>query len=406
MTNTTKNANGTGLKNNTEGAPVEGEIALFEVGSLVYSLLGLKDRRQARGKRYRLVTMLTLMILGKLAGEDHLKGIAEWARFRTSALVEMLGLSYAQMPHVATYERLVRHGLSLSELESCVHTYFEQLTKPDKHVCIDGKQIRGTEDVRDEGNVYLLGAFLPSAEIMLMQVEIHTGENELSAAPRLLRAMNLRGLVVTGDAEFAQRNLSLQVTRSGGEYLWKLKDNQPKLLADVQQVFVPERPALPGFSNPPSVLTSHTQTRTGHGRIERRVLTASSMLKGYSDWPALEQVFKLETSITCKKTGERVNFVHYGITSLRADEANPQRLLELTNQHWHIEAKSHWRRDVVFREDFCGLRKGSAAHTMAILNNIAIALIARAKVAATVPSARRFFCARPAEAVRLLNSKL
>jgi predicted transposase YbfD/YdcC len=408
VTNTTKNSKGPQDKDSTLAGPTGDEIALFEIGSLAEGLMKLQDRREARGKRYSLVTLITLLVLGKLAGEDRLKGIAEWAQLRTAALVEMLGLSYAHMPHVATFERLMRKGVSMTELEACVSAYFAEMAKQgdERQICMDGKQVRGTEGAEKQGNVYLLGGFLANAEVMLMQVEVQPGENELSAAPRLLRAMNLRGFVVSGDAAFAQRNLSLIVTRAGGEYVWKLKENQPKLLADVRQAFAPERPALPGFSNPPSERTSYTQTRTGHGRIECRTLTASCMLKGYSDWPNLEQVFMLETSVTCKRSGAQTSSVHYGITSLRRDEADPKRLLTLVNQQWDIESKSHWRRDVIFGEDFCGLRKGSSAHFMAIINNIAIALIANAGLDMTVPSVRRRFCARPTEALRRIHSPL
>jgi hypothetical protein len=71
----------------------------------------------------------------------------------------------------------------------------------------------------------------------------------------------------------------------------------------------------------------------GHGRLEKRTLTVSSMLTDYSTWPHLTQVFKLESQRTDAlgrmKTGAR-----YAVTSLPVRVASPQHLLALTRGHW------------------------------------------------------------------------
>jgi len=41
---------------------------------------------------------------------------------------------------------------------------------------------------------------------------------------------------------FAQRNLSAQIVGGGGDYLWKVKENQPELLADIRTLFDPPPP--------------------------------------------------------------------------------------------------------------------------------------------------------------------
>ena len=50
--------------------------------------------------------------------------------------------------------------------------------------------------------------------------------------------------------------------------------------------------------------------------------------------------------------------VVHGITSLTPEEANAQRLLELTRGHWGIENRLHDVRDVTLGEDGCRVRKG------------------------------------------------
>ena len=130
-------------------------------------------------------------------------------------------------------------------------------------------------------------------------------------------------------------------------------------------------------------------------------LTSSAMLKDFVDWPHLEQVFKLEYQSRNLKTGQTQTEIHYGLTSLPASEADPDRLLGLKRHYWAIENKLHYRRDVSLNEDRCRLRRGHAPRTMAILNNLVLAIIDRLNFK-TVPDARRRFSAKPLEALHLL----
>jgi predicted transposase YbfD/YdcC len=298
---------------------------------------------------------------------------------------------------------VLRSAINPDDLESVMQAYFTTKIAPLKadQVCLDGKQIRGTQDKEGEGNVYLLGAYVPGAGVMLLQMEVGVGEGELSVAPKLIRRLELQGKVATGDAAFAQRNLSVEIVASSGEYVWKVKANQPQLLEDIELLFGPPLPVLPATSTPKTDFRTVTETRFGHGRVETRTLTASSLLKPSSDWPNLEQVFKIETETLTKKTNKRTRTVSYGVTSLRAEKANPHRLLEIVLNHWAIEGGSHQRRDTTFHEDGCGLRRGHAAHIMATLNNLAISLIAQNGFT-NAALARRVFAADPAKAFRLL----
>jgi predicted transposase YbfD/YdcC len=350
-----------------------------------------------------LVLLLLLMILAKLAGHDKPEAIADWARLRVEGLVKLLQLKRASMPHATTYGRVIAKAIDPEAFEQEMKGYFAQPAPADPvhhvQVCIDGKQVRGTLAAGGGVNEWLLGAYLPGAGVMLFQVELGQKKGEVTTAPKLLKALDLQGKVVTGDAEFTQRHLSVQIVEAGGEYVWKVKDNQPRLLQEIQDVFITD-PALPGFSAPANDFRTCTETCCGHGRIERRTLTASSLLKGYSDWPYLEQVFRLECQVTYKKTGQGYTLVTYGVTSLRRDEADARTLAHYVRTHWAIENGAHYRRDVTFHEDGCRLRRKPAIHVMAILNNIALGLIARSGDA-NAAHARRVYDAHPECALRL-----
>ena len=70
-------------------------------------------------------------------------------------------------------------------------------------------------------------------------------------------------------------------------------------------------------------------------------------------------------------------------------------------QHWHIENRSHWRRDVTLGEDACLVTVGQVPQVLAALNNALLALVdfvKRPNLAATL----RFFNAFPDKALDLL----
>lgn len=141
----------------------------------------------------------------------------------------------------------------------------------------------------------------------------------------------------------------------------------------------------------------------GHGRREQRRLTASTELVGYTDWPGVHQVFRIERQITRIKTGEARTEVVYGITSLSPERAPPDQLLRLVRDHWRIENRSHWVRDVSFAEDQSLVRMGAIPHVMATLRTTAIGLI-RTTGTDRIIATCRYFAAHPAAAVTLLTT--
>ena len=82
-----------------------------------------------------------------------------------------------------------------------------------------------------------------------------------------------------------------------GDYLWTVKDNQEGLREDIEVLFQPHRPRAGTSALPTDFRTARTVEK-GHGRVEKRTLTVSSQLMGYSTWPELAQVFKLESQRT------------------------------------------------------------------------------------------------------------
>ena len=113
------------------------------------------------------------------------------------------------------------------------------------------------------------------------------------------------------------------------------------------------------------------RTLDAHGdRVERRTLTATTMLNGYLDWPGVAQVCRIESVVT--RGGESTREVSYAITSVPRARAGAAALLGWHRGHWGIENRVHYVRDVTMGEDGNRTRVGSGPQVLAALRNAAI----------------------------------
>lgn len=380
---------------------------LAQCRPLVEVLAEIPDFRQARGKRHPLVAILSLVCVAVLCGYRSYSAVAQWARIYPADLVRALGFTHPTPPCAATLCDVLRH-LDREQLEATLGAWAEEVLTSlpaaptedeavapteDEAVALDGKALRGS---RRQGalDVHLLSALSHRLGLTLGQRAVSHKTNEITVAVPLLRSLVLEGRIFTMDALLTQRAIAQTIVNGGGDYVMPVKENQPQLLHDIQLVF-DEPPE--GDEQP----TAQSLDR-GHGRIERRRLTASSALIGYSDWPGLRQIFRLERTTIIRKTGEVRGETVYGVTSLARAGADAGRLLRLSRHHWRIENRSHWVRDVTYDEDRSQVRCGSTPEVMAALRNTSIGLL-RVIGATNIAAACRRLAAQPASALALLG---
>lgn len=362
--------------------PIDVPCAL-NLTALSAHLVTLVDYRKKRGVRYPLVPMLLVALLAKLAGYSRLADIAEWAQLRAPDLVPLLGLDRASMPHASTWSRLLAHAIDPLALTQQLRAFFATSYHTDLVpargtlvVAVDGKTLRGTISAGHTHGVHLVAAYHPQTGVVLAQVAVEQKANEIVAVPTVVANLDLHGVVVVGDAMQTQRDLSIQSVQGGGDYVWMVKDNQKTLLEDIEQLFRPLA-ALPGTADDPTDFQTARTVSKGHGRLEERIITVSSLLEEYSDWPYLAQVFKLERRVQRRvdgRWGKVTKEVRYGVTSLPATVASAKRLLAIARAEWGIENSLHYRRDVTLREDASRLRRGQGPQVVAVLNNAVIGL--------------------------------
>ncbi|MBE0696142.1 MAG: ISAs1 family transposase [Anaerolineaceae bacterium] len=389
------------------GESCTSEGMVYDLDSLYAYLERVSDPRKPKGVRYRLATLLLLMLLAKLAGQSHPTGMTEWLEHRQAGLLQLLKLQRHRLPHHCTLRRVLA-DLEPEFFEQVISTYQKsrmgRLGLQEMVISIDGKTLRGTIRKGEGRGVHLLAAYLPSAGVVLMEVAVGSKENEIVAAPKVLKSLDLNGVIVIGDALHTQRKISAQIVEAGGDYLWTVKGNQAHTEWAIRRLFADELVHLK-LGQP---LSQHCQIYQakpikGHGRIECYTLLVSQQLNEYLDWPYVAQVFCLIHQVWHDHGKRKTREIVYGLTSLSPQRASPHRLLTLKRGYWGIENGLHRRRDVSLCEDATRATVGHTGHNLAILNNLAIALSLSYDLH-FLPKAQRLFDAKPEVALRLITS--
>jgi len=261
-------------------------------------------------------------------------------------------------------------------------------------LAFDGKTVRGARTAT-QAAPHLLSVSTPTTHETLAQVRVDDKTNEIPVAQDLLPHLPLRGRIVTADALHTQTALAQTILDHGGAYLLTVKDNQPRLHAELAAY----------FADPHATMRTAQTIDRRRGRTETRTLSASARLNGYlrayCPFPRIAQVARLVRTVrTAKKTSTETVYL---ITALTPRQADPDRLLMLIRGHWSVESR-HWLRDVTFGEDRSRLRSGPAPQIMAAFRNLALTLIRRTGATA-IAAFRQHLRSRPIVALRFLVPK-
>lgn len=188
-------------------------------------------------------------------------------------------------------------------------------------------------------------------------------------------------MVITLDAPHTQRDAARLIAEvKGSHYLMIVKANQPTLLEQVTA-------ALAGpdieFKD-----ASCAEDGKGHGSREKR--TVRTAPAGGIDWPGAAQVLRIRRDAGPAADQWTSKEIAYGITSLPARLAGPRHLAVYACQHWAIENRQHYARDVTFREDAQRARTGNQPAAYAAIRNLIIGAVRKAGFA-NIASARRHY---------------
>lgn len=105
---------------------------------------------------------------------------------------------------------------------------------------------------------------------------------------------------------------------------------------------------------------------------------------------------------TTRQGDKDVVEVQHAITSLSPERAQAAFLLSSWREHWHIENRLHWVRDVTLGEDGCRVKLGHGPQNLAACRNAALNLL-RLNNTKGIAAALRHYAYRPWDLLRLLG---
>jgi predicted transposase YbfD/YdcC len=322
---------------------------------------GLEDPRCGNAALHDFHELLMIALCCVLCGGQGAVDMAVFAEAKEPFLRSFLTLTNG-LPSHDTFSRLFRN-LDPDQFRDSFQRFMAQFCEQLQGVvAIDGKVLRRSFD-RASGKtaLHMVSAWGSEQRLVLAQMATDAKSNEITAVPRLLRMLALKGTIVTADALNCQRAIAEQIVEQKGDYALALKGNQGTLFDDV--VLLLDDAELKTSTAAPVV-------EADHGRIETRtamVSTEIDWLQKQHQWPGLKAVGKVvrRRETADKTTTETAYYLLSRVLS-------PKRLNQVVRQHWGIENSLHWRLDVVMNEDQDRTRMGHGPHNLAVLRHMAI----------------------------------
>jgi len=336
----------------------------------------LEDPRVERTRRHDLLSIIAIALCAVICGADNWVAVARYGRYKEEWLRSWLPLD-GGIPSHDTFGRVFAM-LDPKEFRRCLASWMEAVQEATgNQVCIDGKTIRGSRDsALGKKAIHMVRAWAAENRLVLGQVKVDEKSNEVKAIPELLELLDLKGCLVTIDAEGCQTKIAEEIVAKEADYVLAVKGNQEQLQDDLEDFFSVAESE--GYRDVPHSY-AHIKEKE-HGRIETRECWATddpsclACLDRRERWPGLRSIAMVRRRR--RKTGEdatkeSVETVFY-ISTLEAD-AN--KILEATRRHWSIENSLHWILDVAFDEDNCRVRTRNAAENLSTLRCFALGLI-------------------------------
>lgn len=269
-------------------------------------------------------------------------------------------------PSADVLERLFAR-LDTDAFNACFIEWINEITGTLKEetIALDGKTARGSSNKHAGiAALHMVSAFASNSRITLGQLAVAEKSNEITAIPKLLDLIIIKGCVVTADAMGCQKEIADKVCEKKADYVLQVKGNQKTLLEEIKNVFSLTK-----------IASGDDQQDFGHGRIESRicsVITDLTFLDEKANWSGLKSIIRVERETIQKQTLKKTSQTSYFISSAKFSAA---KFNEVIRGHWAIENNLHWSLDVLFKEDQSLKKKGNSAKNFNIISKMALCLI-------------------------------
>ncbi len=333
---------------------------------------GIRDPRR-RGSRiqHRLLDILVIAVCGVLCGVEGWEDLELFGEAKKEWFETFLELSNG-IPSHDTFARVFAM-LDVESFQSAFIAWTQAVAEVTEGelIAIDGKSLRRSFDkAAGRSALHIVSAWAGGRRLSLGQVAVDAKSNEITAVPKLLEMLNVKGCVVSLDAMGCQKEIAEKIIEKEADYVLALKGNHGDLKEEVEAQF--ESCIEDGFKDMDHEFTETTEK--DHGRIEiRKYWTIMNLdwlsVRGF--WKDIATVTRVESTRIIKD--EQTQEIRYYISSLK----EPSKVPPAIRGHWGIENSLHWCLDVAMNEDQCRIRNKKAPVNFALLRKMGINMLKR-----------------------------
>ena len=278
-------------------------------------------------------------------------------------------------PSADTFRRVLS-AIQPRAFAACVESWVQTVLQPlgDEVVAFDGKALRGAQK--------RTVAWLPAAlhrvhvwaskqRLLLAQEAVDGAPNEPAALLALLNLLDVKGAILTGDAQQCTKAVAQGILDAGAGYLLGLKANRAAMHRAVKGHF--ERLEIRAVET--EDVSFHQEVTDAHGRTEVRrawSIDAAAINGLEGKLPGLRSATLIERTRIAQGKVSRERFFY-----LASLAPNAQKILRTAREHWQVENGLHWILDVQMHEDACAIHDGNGAQNFATLRGLALMLLKR-----------------------------
>ncbi|WFQ78877.1 ISAs1 family transposase [Xenorhabdus sp. SF857] len=327
----------------------------------------LTDPRQSAKISYPLFDVLFLTMCAVIAEAEGWEDIEDFGETHFDWLQEK-GLFPTGLPVHDTIARIISR-LDPTQFQHCFIQWVQAVSERTEGeiIAIDGKRLRGSYDRKNrQSAIHMVSAFATQNGIVMGQLKTDKKSNEITAIPKLINLLDIKGCLVSVDAMGCQTKIAERIIRQEGNYLLAVKGNQETLYRAVKQALSTQISAVSK--------TENVTLEQGHGRTEAReyhVLPAGELIQQFPEWKNLNSIGVAIGYRIDNKGKESLDYRYY----ISSAELNTADFATAVRGHWGIETRVHWVLDVSMKEDACQIYRGESAEILACMCHLSLNML-------------------------------
>jgi len=346
--------------------------ANFPSGFDTFALI--EDPRTGNNKKHHFGEVLFMAVTAMLCGMNTFSDIRYFVTLQLDWFKKWISLPN-EIPSVQTFSNIFQI-IDPESFAECLNQHikgiFPDLAK--QVIAVDGKALRGSHGLT-KTNDHCVEAWAAETGATLALEYVQAKSNEITAIPKLLEQLEIRGHVITLDAMGTQCSIAENIQSRGADYILALKGNQGSLHDEVIDQFHFATTQIKMEKSKKWSL--HSDTEKSHGRITTRKIAVTNELEWMDTtirnrWCGLKSLIMVESTTTTLKGEQTKTQKRFYISSLDRPAEDFQTMIR---DHWSVENSCHWVLDTVFREDHNQTHAKLAAKNLGILRRIVLNML-------------------------------